>query len=543
MSSPSSLAPQGSIWRAAVIAWVTAAATAGVFVCVGRMVDAFVVRAPLPRLVAGVALLLCLVAAGGALLTGWLPQLWAAVLESRLRLAILARVQGQGPVAGAGQDGSLVSLSTDAVEKASRYRAGFVGPIIGAMSTPLVVLAVMALMVDPAIAGWLTALMVIVPLAVGGFQRAVQPVGASYRRAQGQLTAAFLEAIQGLDSLVYARAADRTEEQLRERGEGLRRPLMRMLAGNQVLIFVIDAAFSLSIVVAATGLAGSRLLDGSLSAGQALTILLLTVLIIGPVDVVGQFFYIGISGRAAERQLAEFLQHPPADRPTPVVGSDPVAEPGIRLRGVSSGWVQGQDVVRDLDLEVAPGERVALVGPSGVGKSTVSALIQGHLLPRSGSVHVDGLDTRTTDPAHLRSRLAVVEQRPYLFEGSIADNLLLADPHADLTRLWQALELAGLADEVRAMPHGLEQQVGEHGMLLSGGQAQRLAIARAALRDAPVLVLDEPTSQVDLQAEASILAALERLAHGRAVLMIAHRPEAILSADRVVELDQAQVAA
>jgi ABC-type multidrug transport system fused ATPase/permease subunit len=150
-------------------------------------------------------------------------------------------------------------------------------------------------------------------------------------------------------------------------------------------------------------------------------------------------------------------------------------------------------------------------------------------------VWVDGHDV-VADPAGARARTAVVEQRTFLFLGSIADNLLVADPDADEAQLWEAVELAGLREEIEAMPDGLATQVGEHGRLLSGGQAQRLAIARAALRDAPVLLLDEPTSQVDLAGEAAILAALDRLARGRTVLLIAHRPGAVLAADRVVEL-------
>lgn len=177
---------------------------------------------------------------------------------------------------------------------------------------------------------------------------------------------------------------------------------------------------------------------------------------------------------------------------------------------------------------------MALVGPSGAGKSTVGALLQGHLVPSSGRVFVGGVDA-SADPAAARAHLAVVEQRTFLFLGAIASRRV-ADPAATDARLWEVLGLAGLADEVAAMPRGLDTPVGEHGALLSGGQAQRLGIARAWLRDAPILLLDEPTSQVDLAGEAAILGALDRLAAGRSVLMIAHRPGAILSADRTIEL-------
>ena len=375
-----------------------------------------------------------------------------------------------------------------------------------------------------------------------------------YRETQGRLTSAFLETLQAIETLVYARAAKRARDDLATVGEEYRRSLMRMLAGNQALIFVTDAAFSLAIVVAAAGMAVTRIADGTLTLGQGIAILLMTVLITGPVDVIGRFFYIGIGGRAAIREISTHLREAyAAQRPGSVAGranrdgsqeaqdtqgAEDAGAPagGIELRNVTAGWPEGPDVVRGFSLRVAPGERVALVGPSGVGKSTISALLQCHIEPRAGTVIVDDLDTTTADPAQVRSRLAVVEQRTFLFMGTIAEELRIARRTATDDELWRALELAGLRGEVEAMPLGLATPVGEHGTLLSGGQAQRLAIARAGLRDAPIVILDEPTSQVDLAGEAAILAALGRLAAGRTVLMIAHRPGAILTADRVVEV-------
>ncbi|MDI9629098.1 MAG: ABC transporter ATP-binding protein [Acidobacteriota bacterium] len=515
------------------LAWLTAVATALLYVQIGVAVDAWVLTAA--SLVG--LIVLALVAAAAAGTGAWFSQRAASTAERRLRRAVVSRIFDVG-VTGATRSGELLSLATEAVERATHYRAAFLGPILGALTTPLLVLGVMAITVDPVTAGWLALLVLLVPLLIGGFQRMVSPIGAAYRASQARLTAGFLEAIQALEMLVYARAAHRVEADLSARGEDHRRRLMRLLAGNQVLIFVVDAAFSLTIVVAAAAIAVTRIGSGDLSLGGGISVILLATLVIGPVDVVGQFFYIGIGGRAAQRQLITHLTKARPAQPsrdgyaTPMVG-------GIVLDAVTVGWPDGPPVVADLSLRVAPGERVALVGPSGVGKSTVAALIQGDLTPQAGSVQVDGLDLAQAPPGQVRSRLAVVEQRTFLFQGSIADNLRLADPRATDDRLWQVLELAGLRAEVEAMPDKLDTQVGEHGALLSGGQSQRLAIARAWLRDAPILLLDEPTSQVDLAGEAGILAALDRLAEGRTVLMIAHRPGAILAADRVVTLQQA----
>ncbi len=509
----------------AALSWMSTAATALLLVLVGAGIDGTLSPS---GLWAGVALVI-LAAAASAASAGY-TQRAVGVAEARLRRRLVRAVFDAG-VTRAGSSGEFLSLATGGVEKAAQYRAGFLGPILGAMTAPLVALGVMAAFIDARIAGLLAVFLLLVPLVVGGFRRAVRPVGAQYRRTQGRLTAGFLEAVQALETLVYARAGRRVGHELARRGEAHRRGIMRLLAVNQLLILVLDLAFSLTMVVAAAVLAIARVDRQTLTLGEGVAVVLIALLATGPVDVVGQFFYIGVGGRAAEAQLDAAMRGNPAPRPA-AGGSSAAA---LELIDVTASWPGGPTVLAHLFLSVRDGERVALVGPSGAGKSTVGALFQGHLAPSSGRVFVGGVDA-AADPSGARARLAVVEQRTFLFLGTIADNLRVADPAATDERLWEVLGLAGLADEVRAMPRGLDTHVGEHGALLSGGQAQRLGIARAWLRDAPILLLDEPTSQVDLAGEAALLEALDRLAAGRTVLMIAHRPGAILAADRTVEL-------
>ncbi len=569
-----------------VLGWLAAAATALLFVLLGDAIDRLALDGAVvhsvgstssaaggPAWIAAASALACVAALCAGIGT-WFSEWAASQTETRLRNAVVSAVFRGGSVRASAQVGRLMATATTSVEKAAQYRASFLGPITASLTTPLLVLVVMALAVDPLTAGVLCALVLLVPVLIGGFQRLVRPVGGAYRRSQAALTSAFLDAIQALETLVYARAAHRRAAVLAARGEEHRRTLMRMLAVNQLLILVVDAAFSLGVVVAAAVLATVRVTSGDLSLGGGITILLMSTLVIGPVDVVGQFFYIGIAGRASQAQISSILrdgdgaasaeasQLTGASQPTGASGSEgstrstedtPVSEDSrsrtglgaeaagahaeaIVLDGATAGWPGGPAVLDRFSLRVTRGERVALVGPSGAGKSTAAALIQGHLTARSGVVRVAGVDP-ALDPAGVRARIAAVEQRTFLFLGSIADNLRMAAPHASVEELWKALERAGLADDVASMPHGLETDVGEQGALLSGGQAQRVAIARAWLTDAQILVLDEPTSQVDLAAEAQILAALASLAEDRTVLMIAHRPGAILAADRIVRLD------
>ena len=530
--------PRSTMVTSMALAWLESLALTVALVAAGRAVDRLLDGASPAFWVTALA-----VAAGLAASAQSLATLHTARARMRteevLRAAVLDSILAAGVRDASDRSGALVQAATDSVERAARYRAGFLGPIVGTFTTPFLVLAVLAASVSWRVAGVLALVLLAVPFLVRGAQSAAGDAGARNRAERTQLAADFLVNLQGLGTLVAHGAAGRAERRLAEQGERHRRSLMKVLAANQLTVLAMDAAVTLALLLASVLLGVHGLGAGTLTVGEALAVVLVTLVAIRPVDSVGQFFYIGIGGRASQAVISRQLAR--ADRvtegaPTRALPADGSATPGpaISLQGVHAGWTAERDVLSDFSLTVAPGERVALVGPSGVGKSTVSALLQGHLEARSGEVRLHGEDVGGGPTSRL---LSVVEQRTFLFQQSLAENLRLAAPDASDEQLWHALTSAGLADEVRAMPAGLETLVGEHGLSLSGGQSQRVAIARAVLRDAPVLLLDEPTSQVDLAGEAAFLDRLDALARGRSVLMIAHRPGAILAADRTVALD------
>jgi len=422
------------------------------------------------------------------------------------------------------------------------FKLTFFGPMIASAISPLVVLVVVAVAID-----WFSALVLLVavpaiPLLVAGFQMAFRKVSGNSREARQKLAAEYLDAIQGLTTLGLLNASARTHDRLEASGEANRRSIMKLLASNQLVLLIVDGVFSLFMIGAVAWLAIARFDAGHIGFGQAVSLILISLVLLEPLGKVGEFFYVGMGGLAAQRGMRGFLSSPvrvvsgPGLLPDDASGSQPLVE--FRDAHFSYGDLE---VLRGVNLSVHRGEHVAIVGASGAGKSTIAGLVQRNIPIAQGQLFLRGVDATSLQTPQARSLSATVGQTTFLFTGTLRANLLIARADAEDSQLWEVLETANLAQEIRDMPLGLDTVVGERGYSLSGGQAQRLAIARALLADAPLLILDEPTSQVDLEGEAAILAAIEKAVQGRTVLTIAHRPSTLRSVDRILKLEDGQL--
>jgi ABC-type multidrug transport system fused ATPase/permease subunit len=540
----------------AALTWAVAAGTTAVYLALGTVLDGARTGTGVPAgavvaIVVGVVVMAAAAFAGPRLSLGAVgpreTERRDVLLDQVFRLGVAFRTQERS--------GRFVSTATDGVERAASYEATFRFPIIASMTVPVIALVALGAVVDRVVAGWLALALPAIPLLVGGFQRAFRGVSVQYRATARRFAAQFLDAIQGLPTATAFNRAGAKGAELARGAEQLRRMVMSLLARNQLVLLVIDSSFSLAMVTAAAGLAMARLRDGAITPGQAVAVVLVSTVLLEPLDRVGQFFYVGMGGRAAVREIDTVLAQRAVAADAPGVrapattalrtagspGASATAPEAVALDHVSFAYPGGRPVLDDVSFAVPRGGRVALIGPSGSGKSTVAALIQAHLRPGSGQVRVGGHDATTVPVDWVRAQTAVVAQSTYLFTGTLADNLRLAAPDADDERLWDALAQANLADDVRSFPDRLATRVGERGLSLSGGQAQRLAVARALLKDAPVLLLDEPTSQVDAASETALVQALDRAGQGRTVVLVAHRLSTVRGADEVLVLAEGRI--
>jgi ATP-binding cassette subfamily C protein CydD len=303
---------------------------------------------------------------------------------------------------------------------------------------------------------------------------------------------------------------------------------------------ILELAATLGIALVAVTV-GVRLVEGGIGFEPALTVLVLAPELYLPLRNVAAQYHASADGLAVAERLLELVEA------SPTVASGAVAPPSlrglpIRFERVSYAYPAREgDVLRSVELELEPGETVALVGASGAGKSTIAALLLRLAEPTAGRITVGSVDLATCDAAAWRAHSAWVPQQPMLFRGTVAENIRFGKREASAEQVHDAAVLAGAHRFIVQLPDGYETVVGEGGRPLSAGQRRRIALARAFLRDAPLVVLDEPTADLDPESAELVGEAVERLRRGRMVLLIAHRPELVARADRIVRLEQGRI--
>ncbi|MET8855061.1 thiol reductant ABC exporter subunit CydD [Streptomyces sp. NPDC004579] len=486
-------------------------------------------------------ILLAAVALGRALVA-WLTELAAhrasAAVKSELRGRLLEQAASLGPGWLSGRrTGSLVALATRGVDALDDYFSRYLPQLGLAVVVPVAVLA-RIVTEDWVSAAIIVATLPLIPLFMVLIGWATRSHMDRQWQMLSRLSGHFLDVVAGLPTLkVFGRAKAQAESIRKITGE-YRQATMRTLRIAFLSSFALELLATISVALVAVTI-GMRLVHGEMDLYVGLVILVLAPEAYLPLRQVGAQYHAAAEGLAAAEAIFEVLE-----TPAPGSGSRHMPAGEIVFDGVTVRYPgRSTDAVSDVSLTVGLGETVALVGPSGVGKSTLLNVLLGFVEPTTGHVRAGGADLADADLAEWRSRIAWVPQRPHLYAGSIAENVRLARPDADDAALRTALADAGAAEFVDALPAGADTVLGEDGAGLSAGQRQRLALARAFLADRPVLLLDEPTAALDGATEAEVVAAVRRLAVGRTVLLVVHRPALLDVADRVVRLEAAVVGA
>jgi thiol reductant ABC exporter CydD subunit len=460
----------------------------------------------------------------------------AATTLSGLRMELAERRLRDRPAALDGVEAAEVATAgVQGVDGLEAYFGRYLPQLVLAVLVPLAVLGRVA-WIDPLSAGVMLLTLPLVPVFMWLIGRAAEQRARERWQALRLLSSRFLDVVRGLPTLrAYNRSRAETAA-LADAGERYRQATMGTLRVAFLSGSVLELAATLGVALVAV-IVGVRLVHGGVGLEAALTVLVLAPELYAPLRQLATQFHASADGLAAAERLLELLEQPGTgtdggrrDPPSPAAAA-------IRFEDVAFTYPsRPQPVVTGVDLVLAPGETVALVGESGAGKSTLAALVLGLAAPTAGRILVGEVPLRECRPEAWRRHVAWVPQRPAILRGTIADNIRLGAADAPDVDVREAAVLAGADTFVGRLPDGYATIVGDGGRPLSAGERRRIALARAFLRDAPLVVLDEPTADLDPEAAEVIAAAVERLRTGRTILVIAHRAELLQRADRVVEL-------
>jgi thiol reductant ABC exporter CydD subunit len=507
---------------------------------------AFLEGADLAALEQPIGVLLGVVVARAAL--AWVQESAAqrasGSVKSELRVALLTHVIQLGPVWRSGQrSGDLVTLAVRGIDALDGYFAKYLPQLVLAVVVPT---AILARIVTEDLLATVTIIVTLplIPVFMVLVGQLTQARTRRQWRALEQLGSHFLDVVAGLPTLKVFGRAKAQAEQVRQVSDEHRRATMGTLRIAFLSALVLELLATLSVALVAVGV-GLRIVEGDLDLETGLLVLILAPEAYLPLRMVGVHFHASAEGLAAAERVFAVLETPSR---AGTQGRSPAVPATLELDRVTLAYGDGPAVVEDLSFRIRCGEVVALAGPSGTGKSTVVLAILGLLAPSAGRVLVGADDGTQTDLAEVdlpswRRHVGWCPQRPHLPAGTLGAALRQAAPVADEDAMLAALAEVALLDGALG-PSPLGRVVGDEGSGLSAGQRRRVAVARALLREAPLLVLDEPTADLDLPTEAHVLAALRRRAEaGAAVLVVAHRPSVLAWADRIVTVPTPEPAA
>jgi thiol reductant ABC exporter CydD subunit len=462
----------------------------------------------------------------------------ASSVLSELRLALVERRLRDQPASLDGtESGEIAASAVQGVDALEAYFGRYLPQVVLAVLVPIAVLSWVG-MIDPASAGLMLLTLPLVPVFMWLIGRYTEDRTREHWRSLRLLSTHFLDVVRGLPTL---RAFNRSRAQtaaISEVSERYRRTTMATLRVGFLSGAVLELAATLGVALVAVTV-GVRLVDGGLGLQAGLTVLVLAPELYLPFRQLASQFHASADGLAVAERILALLDAPAAaPRGGRLIAPTP-AEAPVRLENVSFAYPSRPSLVlNDLDLELLPGETVALVGPSGAGKTTVAKLLLRFAEPTAGRLTAGGIDLADCRTNVWRSVIAWVPQQPTIFRGTVADNIRLGDGRASERRIRDAAVLAGADRFVEALPSGYETIVGDGGRPLSAGERRRIALARAFVRDAQLVILDEPTADLDRTSAEVVAEAVERLRIGRTVLLIAHRRELVRQADRVVALGE-----
>ncbi|MFR3257615.1 MAG: ABC transporter ATP-binding protein/permease [Lachnospiraceae bacterium] len=475
------------------------------------------------------------------LVKGLIEYKTAAKARSTMRKTIFSKVMelDAGGIEKIGPT-SAITAAVDAVEQMQAYFSSYLPSLIFSVIAPIylffhlknisLIVAVLLLFVS----------LILFPLH-NVFRGKIEALRKTYWRSLDDMTGYYMDGLRGLTTL---KLFDRDREHSRvlgEKADVLNKNINAFMKINFTSFLVTElliyAAITVSLVICITGMR-----NGDITIAQALTVLMLSYSYFSAIRQLMSASHSALTAISAAGKVEEILQTDTSRPYNPELPADPEHFDGIRMEHVSYGYEGRSRALQDVSLTIPRGSSVALVGLSGCGKSTAASLLMRFCDPDQGTIFIEGREYRSVTPQQLRTNIAMVPQQVNLFSGTIRENLLLADPNANDEKLKEALSEAGLGSFLKTLPKGLDSDVGNAGAALSGGQRQKMGIARALLSEAQYMIFDEATSSVDPQSEREIWETIGRLSKTRTLIIISHRMSTIQNANCIYVLEKGVVA-